>query len=36
MAPNAKVKLVVSPKEPFEGSGEYLSRFAFASSYEVT
>jgi valyl-tRNA synthetase len=35
MAPNAKVKLVVSPKEPFKGSGEYLSRFAFASSYEV-
>jgi valyl-tRNA synthetase len=35
MAPNAKVRLAVSPKEPFEGSGEYLSRFAFASSYEV-
>jgi valyl-tRNA synthetase len=35
MAPNAKVRLAVSPKEPFAGSGEYLSRFAFASSYEV-
>ncbi|MFA6619846.1 MAG: valine--tRNA ligase [Bacilli bacterium] len=35
MAPNAKVRLSVSPKEPFNGSGEYLSRFAFASSYEV-
>lgn len=36
LAPNAKVKLVVSPKEPFKGSGEYLSRFAFASSYLVS
>jgi len=36
LAPNAKVKLVVSPKEPFLGSGEYLSRFAFASHYEVS
>jgi valyl-tRNA synthetase len=36
LAPNAKVKLVVSPKEPFKGSGEYLSRFAFASSYSVS
>jgi hypothetical protein len=36
LAPNAKVKLVVSPKEPFKGSGEYLSRFAFASSYVVS
>jgi valyl-tRNA synthetase len=35
LAPNAKVRLVISPKEPFVGSGEYLSRFAFASSYEV-
>jgi valyl-tRNA synthetase len=35
MAPNAKVRLAVSPKEPFNGSGEYLSRFAFASSYTV-
>src|SRR5574344_687281 len=33
--PNAKVRFVASPKEPFAGSGEYLSRFAFASSYEV-
>jgi valyl-tRNA synthetase len=36
LAPNAKVRLVVSPKEPFPGSGEYLSRFAFASSYAVS
>jgi valyl-tRNA synthetase len=36
LAPNAKVKLVVSPQEPFLGSGEYLSRFAFASHYEVS
>jgi valyl-tRNA synthetase len=35
LAPNAKVRLAVSPKEPFAGSGEYLSRFAFASAYEV-
>jgi valyl-tRNA synthetase len=35
MAPNAKVRLVVSPEEPFEGSGEYLKRFTFASSYEI-
>ena len=35
IAPNAKVRLVVSPKEPFPGSGEYLSRFAFANSYAV-
>ncbi len=35
IAPNAKVRLIVSPKEPFEGFGEYLSRFAFASSYSV-
>lgn len=35
IAPNAKVRLIVSPKEPFEGFGEYLSRFAFASSYAV-
>ncbi|MDD5885776.1 MAG: valine--tRNA ligase [Erysipelotrichaceae bacterium] len=35
IAPNAKVKLAVSPKEPFSGSGEYLTRFAFASSYET-
>ncbi len=35
IAPNAKVKLAVSPKEPFPGSGEYLTRFAFASSYEI-
>lgn len=35
IAPNAKVKLAVSPKEPFSGSGEYLTRFAFASSYEI-
>ena len=36
MAPNAKVRLSISPKEPFLGSGEYLSRFAFASSYSVS
>ena len=35
IAPNAKVRLIVSPKEPFSGFGEYLSRFAFASSYSV-
>jgi valyl-tRNA synthetase len=36
LAPNAKVKLVVSPREPFAKSGEYLSRFAFASSYQTS
>lgn len=35
IAPNAKVRLIVSPKEPFTGFGEYLSRFAFATSYSV-
>ncbi|MCQ2799516.1 MAG: valine--tRNA ligase [Bacilli bacterium] len=35
MAPNAKVKLVISPAEPFKGYGDYLKRFTFASSYEV-
>ena len=35
IAPNAKVRLIVSPKEPFAGFGEYLSRFAFATSYSV-
>lgn len=32
IAPNAKVRLILSPKEPFKGFGEYLARFAFASS----
>jgi valyl-tRNA synthetase len=32
LAPSAKVRLVLSPKEPFQGFGEYLARFAFASS----
>jgi valyl-tRNA synthetase len=35
LAPSAKVRLLLSPKEPFKGFGEYLSRFAFASSLEV-
>ena len=29
LAPNAKVTLAVSPKEPFPGFGVYLSRFSF-------
>ena len=36
LAPNAKVRLLISPKEPFEGSNEYLARFSFASSIAVT
>lgn len=36
IAPNAKVKLAISPKEPFEGANEYLSRFSFASSIAIT
>lgn len=32
LAPNAKVNLSISPKEPFPSFGEYLKRFAFASS----
>ncbi|MCH4228307.1 MAG: valine--tRNA ligase [Bacilli bacterium] len=35
LAPNAKVKLTLSPKEPFAGAKEYLSRFSFASSIDV-
>ncbi|MCR4562964.1 MAG: valine--tRNA ligase [Bacilli bacterium] len=31
LAPNAKVKLLIYPNEPFKGAKEYLSRFAFAS-----
>lgn len=36
LAPNAKVRLVLSPEEPFPGCSEYLSRFAFASSIDVS
>ncbi|MBQ7994963.1 MAG: valine--tRNA ligase [Bacilli bacterium] len=36
LAPNAKVRLLISPKEPFEGSSEYLARFSFASSIAIT
>jgi len=36
IAPNAKVRLVLSPNEPFKGSSEYLARFAFASSITIS
>ena len=36
VAPNAKVNLNISPKEPFKGAAEYLARFAFASSINIT
>ena len=36
LAPNEKVKLSISPKEPFPGASEYLARFAFASSISIT
>ncbi|MCQ2742129.1 MAG: valine--tRNA ligase [Bacilli bacterium] len=35
MAPNAKVKLSISPKAPFKGIEEYLIRFVFASSVTI-
>jgi len=34
IAPNAPVKLVVTPKEPFKGFGDYLGRFSFAESIQ--
>ncbi|MCQ2772669.1 MAG: valine--tRNA ligase [Bacilli bacterium] len=36
LAPNEKVKLSLSPKEPFKGASEYLARFSFASSITIT
>lgn len=36
VAPNAKVNLNISPKEPFKGAAEYLARFAFANSINIT
>lgn len=36
LAPNAKVRLSLSPKEPFKGSLEYLKRFSFASEIKVS
>ena len=32
LAPNAPVKLVITPKEPFKGFGDYLGRFSFAQT----
>jgi len=32
LAPNAPVKLVITPKEPFKGFGDYLGRFSFAQA----
>ncbi len=36
IAPNAPVKLVINPKEPFEGANEYLKRFSFAKEIKIT
>lgn len=36
IAPNAPVRLVISPKEPFENASEYLKRFSFASEIKVS
>jgi len=36
LAPNAPVKLVITPKEPFKGFGDYLGRFSFAQSIAFT
>jgi len=32
LAPNAPVKLVITPKEPFKGFGDYIGRFSFAQT----
>lgn len=36
IAPNAPVRLVISPKEPFENASEYLKRFSFASEIKIS
>ena len=36
LAPNAKIKLALSPKAPFPEIGEYLARFLFASEVKVS
>ena len=36
LAPNAEVLLTLSPKAPFKGAEDYLSRFAFAQKVTVT
>jgi valyl-tRNA synthetase len=36
LAPNAKIKLALSPKAPFPEIGEYLARFLFASDVKVS
>ena len=35
IAPNAEIKLTISPKEPFVGASDYLSRFSFAKHIDV-
>ncbi len=35
IAPNAKIKIVMAPKAPFNGIEEYLSRFLFAEKVEI-
>jgi len=36
LAPNAKIKLALSPKAPFPEIGEYLARYLFASALTVS
>jgi valyl-tRNA synthetase len=36
LAPNAKIKLALSPKAPFPEIGEYLARFLFANDVKVS
>ncbi len=36
IAPNAAVRLVISPKEPFIGASAYLKRFTFASEIKIS
>jgi valyl-tRNA synthetase len=36
LAPNAPVRLSLSPREPFPGAAEYLKRFAFASECRIS
>jgi len=36
LVPNAKVRLSICPEAPFEGIENYLSRFLFASSVEIS
>lgn len=36
IAPNAPVRLVISPQEPFANASEYLKRFSFASEVKIS